>query len=300
MFFNFNYFEMAYKMAFSKIVMGTMNWGMWGENMDTNALVLALNTCLENNITTFDHAAIYGNYTTEKQFGVAFKKSLISREKVQFISKCGIQMICSNTNFKVKHYDYSKKSILQSVENSLQNLQTDYLDLLLLHRPSPLMQADEIAEAIEQLKKDGKILSFGVSNFTTSQTQLVQQKVEIQYNQIQFSITQFQAMLDGSLDYMQRSQIVPMAWNPLGTVFKESNPQNERIHQLLDVLSDKYNAPKHAILLAWIVQHPAGIMPVIGTTNLVRIQQSALALSFILDTEDWFALWTESVGNRVP
>ena len=285
----------------SHIIAGTMNWGIWDKNLSTTEMSHLINICIENKITTFDHADIYGGYTTEAQFGKAFNESKISREKLQFISKCGIQYTSENRpNNTIKHYEYSKDYIIWSVENSLKNLQTDYLDALLLHRPSPLMQADEIAEAVEKLKSEGKILSFGVSNFTPFQTELLRQKTEISFNQVQFSATHHEAMLDGSLDYMQIHNIQPMAWNPLGTVFRENTEQTFRLKQLLATLVDKYHVGSDLILLAWILQHPANILPVAGTVNVARIQQLSKACSLELDKQDWFAIWTESMGNKVP
>lgn len=288
------------KTAFSHIIAGTMNWGIWDKNLSTTEMANLIHVCLENKITTFDHADIYGGYTTEAEFGKAFTQSKIDRQKIQLISKCGIQHVTENRENKVKHYDYSKEYIVWSVENSLKNLETDYLDALLLHRPSPLMQPDEIAEAVEKLKSEGKILDFGLSNFTPSQTELIRSKTEVGYNQIQFSATNFEAMLDGSLDYMQLHGITPMAWNPLGIIFREDTSQTRRLKKLLAVLVDKYHVGSDMILLAWIMQHPAGILPVAGTVNVARIQYMTKAKELILDKEDWFAIWTESMGNPVP
>jgi len=288
------------KTAFSHIIAGTMNWGIWDKNLSTSEMANLIHVCLENKISTFDHADIYGGYTTEAEFGKAFTQSKIDRKKIQLISKCGIQHITENRENKVKHYDYSKAYIIWSVEQSLRNLQTDYLDALLLHRPSPLMQADEIAEAVEKLKSEGKILDFGLSNFTPSQTELIRSRTEVSYNQIQFSATNFEAMLDGSLDYMQLHNITPMAWNPLGTIFREDTSQTRRLKKLLAILVDKYHVGSDIILLAWILQHPAKILPVAGTVNVARIQYMTSATQLVLDKEDWFAIWTESMGNPVP
>lgn len=287
------------KTKLSPIIAGTMNWGIWDKKLSTLEMEHLMNICIENQITTFDHADIYGNYTTEADFGKAFHKSKIARENVQFISKCGIQNTGARNN-SIKHYDYSKKYIIWSVENSLKNLQTDFLDILLLHRPSPLMVADEIAEAVTKLKKEGKIIDFGVSNFTASQTELIQQKTEINYNQVQFSATHHEAMLDGSLDYMQLHNIRPMSWNPLGTVFREDIEQTRRLKNLLVQLVDKYHLGSDTILLAWVLKHPANVIPVAGTVNIARIQQLMKAVELELDQLDWFAIWTESMGNKVP
>lgn len=288
------------KTSFSPIIAGTMNWGVWDKNLSTAEMASLIHVCLENKITTFDHADIYGGYTTESEFGKALTQSKIDRKKIQLISKCGIQHVTENRDNKVKYYDYSKEYIIWSVENSLKNLETDYLDALLLHRPSPLMQADEIAEAVSKLKQDGKILDFGLSNFTPSQTDLIRSKTEVNFNQIQFSATQYEAMIDGSLDHMQLHNITPMAWNPLGTIFREDTSQTRRLKKLLANLVDKYHVGSDVILLAWIMQHPAKILPVAGTVNVARIQYMTKAIELVLDKEDWFAIWTESMGNPVP
>lgn len=285
----------------SRIIAGTMNWGVWDKNLNPTEMAHLINLCVENQISSFDHADIYGGYTTEASFGKALLESKIDRKKIQLITKCGIQYVSENrpTN-SIKHYEYSKEYIIWSAENSLKNLQTDYLDVFLLHRPSPLMQADEITEAVAKLKSDGKILSFGVSNFTPYQTELLRQKTDISFNQVQFSATHHEAMVDGSLDYMQIHKITPMAWNPLGTVFRENTDQTFRLRQLLAKLVEKYHIGSDIILLAWIMQHPAGILPVAGTVNSGRIQQLMKAKALVLDKQDWFAIWTESMGNRVP
>ena len=284
----------------SPIIAGVMNWGVWDKNLNTKEMNHLIHLFFENGITSFDHADIYGGYTTEASFGKAWSTAKIDREKVQLISKCGIQYVAENRpENKIKHYNYSKEYIIWSVENSLKNLQTDYLDVFLLHRPSPLMQSDEIAEAVEQLKNSGKIRSFGVSNFTPSQTELLRQKTEISFNQIQFSATNHEAMIDGSLDYMQLHNIQPMAWNPLGVVFRENTEQTQRLKLLFSKLVEKYHVGSDLILLTWILQHPANILPVAGTINVSRIQQLMKAKSLVLDTQDWFAIWTESMGKKV-
>ncbi|MDI9256018.1 aldo/keto reductase [Flavobacterium sedimenticola] len=283
----------------SPVIAGTMNWGIWDKKLSTAEMDHLIHICIENKITTFDHADIYGDYTTESDFGKAFKSGSIDRSQIQLISKCGIQHVKGRNN-TIKHYDYSKDYIIWSVENSLKNLQTDYLDVLLLHRPSPLMVADEIAEAVEKLKGEGKIRDFGVSNFTAWQTELIRQKTEISYNQIQFSATHFEAMLDGSLDYMQMHSIRPMSWNPLGTVFREDIEQTRRLKKLLVQLVDKYHVGADTILLSWILKHPARVIPVAGTVNIARIQALMKAVELPLEQEDWFAIWTESMGNKVP
>ena len=287
------------KIPFSKIIAGTMTWGIWGKNYSTDQMIALMNSCLESGISSFDHADIYGGYTTEKEFGKALNKCEINRNDIQLISKCGIQMISENRNNKIKHYEYSKDYIIASAEQSLKNLQTDYLDLLLLHRPSPLMQANEIAEAVEILKIAGKILDFGASNFTPSQSDLIETKTKINYNQIEFSITHLEPMIDGSLDHMQTNRITPMCWSPLGTVFRKDDEQSQRIQKVANELAYKYGVSNDIILLSWILKHPAGILPVCGTADQKRISNLMQATTFEMELEDWFSLWTASTGKDV-
>ena len=287
------------KTALSPIISGTMNWGVWDKNLSPKEMENMIQICIENKITTFDHADIYGDYTTEADFGKAFKASKISREKLQLITKCGIQLVTESRNNKIKHYDYSKDYIIWSVEESLKKLKTDYVDVFLLHRPSPLMQADEIAEAVEKLKSEGKILDFGLSNFTSSQTELIRQKTEVSYNQVQFSATHFEPMVDGSLDYMQTHEIRPLSWNPLGTVFREDTKKTRRLKKLFSTLLEKYHLGADTLLLAWILKHPAAVIPIAGTVNVARIQSLVKAAELEMDKEDWFAIWTESMGDDV-
>ncbi|WP_371862924.1 aldo/keto reductase [Winogradskyella haliclonae] len=285
---------------YSKIISGTMTWGAWGKQFSTAEMEAMIQHCLSIGITTFDHADIYGGYTTEADFGKAFTASGVKREAIQLISKCGIKYISDNRNYKVKHYDYSKDYIIWSVEESLKHLQTDYVDLLLLHRPSPLMHPNEIAEAITILKKQGKIRDFGVSNFTTSQMDMVGLRMDIDVNQIEFSLTAHQAMHDGTLDYMFTNGIRPMAWSPLGSVFREDTEQTRRIHKQLGVLMDKYNATEDQLLLAWLLKHPSSITPVVGTTNKIRLQQAMEATKINLELEDWFLILVAAQGHKVP
>ncbi|WP_452232758.1 aldo/keto reductase [Lacinutrix sp. MEBiC02595] len=286
--------------SFSKIIAGTMTWGDWGKQLSKKEMITTLNHCVSQGISSFDHADIYGSYTTETAFGNAFAESGIAREKMQLISKCGIQLVSENRKNEVKHYNFSKNYIIWSAEESLKNLKTDYLDLFLLHRPSPLMQPDEIAEAVSILKAQGKIKDFGVSNFTTSQVDLISKYTEVSVNQIAFSLTEHEAMHDGILDQMMLNNIVPMAWSPLGVVFREDTEQTRRIHKQLGDLLEKYNATEDQLLLAWTLKHPAGIRPVIGTTNAKRIENAVKATNIKLELEDWFKILEACQGHKVP
>ena len=277
-----------------------MSWGAWGRQFSTQEMIAQINTSLEAGITTFDHADIYGEYTTEHQFGKAFAKSGIERERIQLISKCGFQHDGGTRDNGIKHYNYSKEYIIWSVEKSLKDLHTPYLDLLLLHRPSPLMHPNEIAAAVSVLKESGKILDFGVSNFSPSQLSLLDNKTAVSVNQIEFSLTQHSAMHNGVLDQLLQKEVIPMSWSPLGGFFKEATKTNTRIKKVLDTFTNKYNATEDQILLAWILKHPSGVIPVVGTTSKARLQNAVKALDIELDLEDWFTLLVECQGHKVP
>ena len=285
---------------YSRIIAGCMSWGKWGKQFSTQEMISQINLTLEAGITTIDHADIYGDYTTESEFGKAFSQSNIERESIQLISKCGIQYVGNTRHNTIKHYNYSREYIIWSVEKSLSDLQTDYLDLLLLHRPSPLMNPIEIAAAIIQLKEEGKILDFGVSNFTNSQVNLIQNKVSVSANQVEYSLTQHSAMHNGTLDYLYENNILPMCWSPLGTVFREESESNLRVKNKLFEFSKKYNATEDQLLLAWILKHPSKIHPVIGTTNKERIFNAVKAAEIDLELEDWFELLVAQQGHKVP
>ena len=277
-----------------------MTLGVWGKQLNKKQIIDLMQHYIEHGITTFDHADIYGGYTTETDFGYAFAESDIQRDHIQLISKCGIQLLSDNRENTVKHYNYDKDYIIKSAEASLKHLKTDYLDLLLLHRPSPLMEPDVIAEAVSILKKRGLIKEFGVSNFTSSQVELISKSVAVSVNQIEFSLTQHTAMHNGSLDYMMTKNITPMAWSPLGCVFREDTEQTRRIHIQLGELLDKYNATEDQLLLAWILKHPSQIHPVIGTTTKQRITEAVKAADIELELEDWFKILEASQGHEVP
>ncbi|WP_317167160.1 aldo/keto reductase [Winogradskyella ludwigii] len=287
-------------MKYSRLIAGTMTWGSWGKQLSKTEMADLMNFCVQNQITTFDHADIYGSYTTEAQFGKALTYSGLQREDIQLISKCGIQDFSDNRNNTVKHYNYSKDYIIWSAEESLKHLETEYLDLLLLHRPSPLMVAEDIAEAITTLKKDGKIRDFGVSNFTPSQMDMIGLRMDIDVNQIEFSLTQHSAMHNGTLDYITTNGIKPMAWSPLGAVFKDDNEQTRRIHKQLGALKAKYNATEDQLILAWIMKHPSHIHPVTGTTTKERLKLAIEATKIDLELEDWFLILEAAQGHSVP
>ena len=284
----------------NRLIVGTMTWGEWGRKFSTKEAAKLIQDCVAMGLRSFDHADIYGGYTTETTFGAAFKSSCVNRDSVFFISKCGIQMPCEARPLTVKHYDYSAEHIRMSVENSLRNLNTDYLDVLLLHRPSPLMHAETIAKITQELKQEGKIKQLGVSNFTPTQMKLIQKEVALEWNQFECSLTHENGFFDGTLDHMKTHSIGAMAWSPLGSYFKENGAKNERISECMRSLCKKYNCNEDQLLLAWLVYPPAKIYPVVGTTSAKRLAQSKAALDIPLELMDWFLLLEASMGKPLP
>lgn len=284
---------------FSRIVSGTMTWGSWGKKLSQKEMVELMHHCIENGLTTFDHADIYGSYSTEADFGNAFADSGIKREDIQLVSKCGIQLTRGRDN-KINHYQYDRDYIIWSAEQSLKKLQTEYLDLLLLHRPSPLMEPFEMAEALQQLIDSGKVKQVGVSNFTPSQVALLEKAIPVTANQVEFSLTHDEPMYDGTFDDCIANKRLAMAWSPLGNFFREKNDRTKRIKKVMGPLMEKYGADESQLLLAWILRHPANIYPVIGTTSKERITLSAKVAEMKLELQDWFALLVASQGHDVP
>lgn len=283
-------------------VAGCMRWGKWGANFTTSLYRQMIEACLENGISSFDHADIYGDYTTEEEFGAALKESPSLRANLRIITKCGIQMLAENKPaHQIKSYNSSANHIIQSVEQSLKHFGTDHLDLLLIHRPDPLLNPIEVASAIEHLKQQGKILQFGVSNFLPHQVDMLIKYIPIEYNQIEISILHLLAFTNGSLDNCLQHQIVPMAWAPLGggILNDDNHPRFRSIIGEATTLAAKYETGVNEILLAWLHKHPSGILPVIGTTKIERLIQAKNAISIVLEREDWFRLLAASTGEEV-
>ena len=288
-------------MDFSKIIVGVMRWGIWGANHSESGVQKLIETSLEEDLYTFDHADIYGGYTTEELFGNAFSEMKINREKIQLITKCGICMPSEKKNFPLKYYNYSKEYILNQVDESLKNLKTDYIDLLLLHRPSPLINPEEIAAAFGVLRSSGKVRDFGVSNFTTSQFDLISKYFpQLVTNQVEVSLTETKAFYDGTIDQMMLKKLQPMAWSVMGTYFSEDSERTARIKSVLEVLTKKYNAEEAQLLLAFLLKHPSKIIPIIGTSKVESIKSLKKSLQINLEIEDWFSLLEASLGHDVP
>lgn len=290
-------------MQLSRIIAGTMKWGAWGARFDTAAYEHMIRTCIEVGITTFDHADIYGDYTTEAEFGAVLKQQPSLRQQMQLITKCGIKKVSANRPLhQIKSYDTSYNHIIESVETSLEQLHTDYVDVLLLHRPDILLNADEVARAVADLKQQGKILHFGVSNFRRWQVELLRSRVAVEANQVQCSILQLDAFTDGTLDQCQQHRITPMAWSPMGggNLFTEGEDERlQRITAVAKLLAARHGSRPDVVLLAWLLQHPSVIHPVLGTTRPERIRQAPEALELRFTAEEWYMLWRASTGREV-
>ena len=284
---------------FSELIAGTMRWGVWGANHSVKEIQKLIEVCLDENITTFDHADIYGGHTTEELFGNAWKEMNLDREKVQFISKCGIVMNSEKKPSPLKYYNYDSNYIQNCVDESLSNLKTDYLDTLLLHRPSPLMNPEVIAEAFTVLKDAGKVKEFGVSNFSVSQFELINQYVPLVTNQIEISVNEISSFENGILDQLMSKGLRPTAWSVMGSYFSDQSDENIRIKKVIVELCDKYNAEENQILLAFILKHPSKIIPVIGTSKAETIITLSQTLQIDLDLEDWFRILESIRGKEV-
>jgi predicted oxidoreductase len=284
---------------FSRMITGVWRWS----NLTHQQIQILIEKSVDVGITTFDHADIYGDYSCEEQFGMVLKGNSSLRKKIQLVTKCGIKLLSGKRpQHRVKHYDTSREHIVNSVEQSLKNLNTDYLDLLLLHRPDPLMHPEEVAEAFGLLKQNGKVLHFGVSNFTPAQFEMLQSYVDdpLVTNQVELSLFQHQALFDGTVDVLMKHRVSPMAWSPLGGgKFFSSSGGDDAVNMPLEEMASQYMCSVSQLLLAWLLRHPSGILPILGTTNPDRIQEGAGAINMHVDRQDWFEMLNVVSGHDV-
>lgn len=288
---------------FSKLAAGFWRLNEW--NMSITELIDFIEICLEEGITTMDHADIYGDYQNEGIFGEALKERPDLRDKIEIVSKCGICLpVDSRPEHKVQHYNTTAEHIRRSVENSLKQLHTDYLDLILIHRPDPLMDASEMADIFMKLHEEEKIKHVGVSNFTTSQFQLFQSKLDIPLvtNQLECSLLHLDAIYDGTFDQCQEYEISPMLWSPFagGEIFTGGGKRIKRIRKAGKKLCKKYDIEFDQLALAWCLRLPHNPLAILGTGKKARIKKAAHALNVKLDRQDWFRLLEASQGEPVP
>ncbi|QOI96621.1 MAG: aldo/keto reductase [Flammeovirgaceae bacterium] len=285
--------------ALSRIVAGAWRW-----KLETTEIERLIYTALDAGISSFDHADIYGDYANEERFGKILRGNPSLRNRMELITKCGIKLVsAARPEHRVKHYDTSKEHILRSVENSLKNLSTDRLDLLLIHRPDPLMHPEEVAEAFRLLKDQGKVLWFGVSNFSAAQFEMLQAYVPVRLvtNQVEISLFNPVKMVDGTVDALIKHRVSPLAWSPLGGgKYFTASGQAETIEMKLEGFASNYNCTVSQLLLAWLLRHPANIFPILGTTNPDRVKEGAGAIHIKVDRQDWFAMLKAVTGKDVP
>ena len=285
-------------LSLSKLV-----YGMWrlGDDADTSpAHVQAkLEACLSQGITTMDQADIYGGYTAEAIFGAALKAAPALRDQIEIVTKCDIVApVGRHAGARVKHYDTSLTHITASVEASLRDMATDRIDLLLIHRPDPLIDPDETGAALDTLVASGKVRAVGVSNFRPWDMDLLQSRMTTRLvtNQIELSLGAHDAFVNGDVAYLHQHRIAPMAWSPLAGG-KLSKPG--ALRDRLDAVGALVGADWSAAAVAWLLHHPAGILPVMGTNNPGRIARLSDAVRVPMDRQTWYELYTLALGREV-
>ncbi|MYL36062.1 oxidoreductase [Pontibacillus yanchengensis] len=296
--------KLASGLSLSRIVHGEWRLSDW--KYTDEELIQLIEHCLDQGITTFDHADLYGSYTCEELFGRALAKKPELRERMEIVTKCGIVIESPNRpEHHSHHYNTSKAHIKKSVENSLENLRTDYIDLLLIHRPDPFMDPGEVASAFRELKDEGKVRHFGVSNFKQHQLNMLQSflDVELVTNQIELSAYNLENIQDGTLDLCMEKRMAPMAWSPLGggDVFTSQEEKAVRLRGTLEKVANELGADGiDEVLYAWLLNHPANIMPIVGSGKVNRIDRAVAALDYNLSRDQWFEIYTSSMGYDIP
>lgn len=281
-------------------------WRLTEWNFDAQRLLAWTSQVLDLGINVFDLADIYGDYEVEARFGDALALDLSIRKRMFLITKCGIKLVSTKRpEHRIKHYDTGRAHIVASVENSLTQMRTDRIDLLLIHRPDPLMDADEVAEAFTALKESGKVLEFGVSNFAPVQFDLLASRLPFPLvtNQIQFSVLHLDPIYDGTFDQCQQLRISPMAWSPLagGTLFRGRGEAAARVRIALESVGRELGGlTLDQVAFAWILAHPARIVPVLGTSNLDNVRHVLQASRLRLTREQWFTVLAAAQGHEVP
>jgi predicted oxidoreductase len=299
-----NNIKLSDKLTLSRIIHGYWRLDSW--NYSNNEIINLINQCVDIGVTSFDHADIYGNHSNELIFGDALKKISGVRNKIQIITKCGIK-IASNKfpDRNIGTYDYSYDHIISSVEQSLKNFNTDYIDLLLLHRPAPLLNPHEVAKAFTHLEKSGKVLNFGVSNFTPEQYSMLQKFTDqkLVTNQVEISPYCIEHFNNYNMDFFIKEQIKPMSWSPLagGKLLLPTDAKSRRINKVLSEISAELSIKNiDTIIYSWLLKHPAGIMPIVGSSKIERVKNAVEALNIEISDEQWYRIYTASTGAGLP
>ena len=282
----------------SPAVYGFYRWN--GSYVNEDKMERIMNLCLELDINTFDHGDTYGDYTCEEIFGNVFKRSGIKRESIVLFTKCGINIPHpARPDYRVKHYDTSREHITNSLENSLRNLRTDYIDVFLLNQLDPLSNLEETALTLEKLKDSGKIKNVGVVNFSVFQHQLLSSylRIPIVTNHIELNLLNTSAFDNGQVDYIKQKYMRPLATSPLaeGKIANSNEKIPLRIRGKLEEFAGKYNTHFESVAIAWLVK--LGALPLIGTTDEQRIKNIAESFKINLDRQDWYELYAVSRGE---
>jgi predicted oxidoreductase len=284
----------------SRVVAGM--WRMVEWNMTVEQRVALIEQCIAMGVTSFDHADIYGNYGVEGLFGEALRAQPSLRDRIQLVSKCGIKLLSNKRPaHTIQHYDTTAAHIVASSEESLRQLHTDRLDLLLIHRPDPLMDFDEIADAFTRLKQAGKVLHVGVSNFSRHQFEALNRRVELATNQVEFSPLHVTPMFDETFDGLQDAGVAPMIWSPLagGRLFTSNDANAENLRLVVKEIADRLHQPFASVIFAWIMQLPSRPIPLTGSGRIEAISVAVAGASFKLSRTDWFAILRAARGHEV-
>jgi predicted oxidoreductase len=284
----------------SRIVAGM--WRMADWDMTVEQRIAFIEQCIALGVTSFDHADIYGNYGVEGLFGDALRAQPSLRDRMQLVSKCGIKLVTPNRpGHALKSYDTSAAHIRLSVENSLRALRTDRLDLLLIHRPDALLDADEVAQTFEALRATGKVLHFGVSNFTPSQFALLDARIPLATNQIELHPLQRAPLHDGTLDQAQQLRRRPMIWSPLagGRLLSGGDDEARRVQACLQQIAQQLGTTPAAVAYAWLMRHPSKPLPLAGSRRIDALREAVSAVSLTLSAEHWYAIWQAGAGHEV-
>ena len=288
----------------SRIVHGQMRMAGW--KLTRPELQSFLEELVDLGVTSFDHADIYGNYSCETLLGEILMGNPGLRKRIEIITKCGILLKSDKfPNRKIKYYDYSFDHIIASVESSLKNFRTDHIELLLLHRPAPFFDPETVARAFRTLKKDGKVLHFGVSNFTPSQFEMLNAFTDekLVTNQVEISPLTMEHFDNGNIDFFLREKIKPMAWSPLGggRILNPSDDKGSGVLMTLRAIAGEMQVRSvDQVIYTWLLKHPAGIIPVVGSGNINRIKTACEALELDMSLEQWYRIFTASRGKELP
>ena len=291
---------MPARLALSPVVAGLWRLTQW--NLDPQQRVRWIEQALELGVSSFDHADIYGGHRAEALFGEALQLAPGLRSRLQLVTKCGIRLRSAERPYRLSHYDSSAGYVRAQVEQSLRNLHTEQLDLVLIHRPDYLMDAAALADTFRVLTGEGKVARWGVSNHSVSQFALLHQHHQLATHQVELSPLAMGALDDGTLDQAQQLQLRPMIWSPLGggRLFHPDDPQALRVRETMLPIAGRLGVSLATLAYAWILRHPARPHPITGTGRIEGLREAVAALDVQLDAQDWYAIWTASKGHPVP